>query len=534
MSMSRKIWMVFLFVLGNSLLLLSQNCHVGDIITNPDGSKGVVFWVNQNHTEGWMVAMEDASESVRWGSQTLIDMPFTTTSNDAFRFDLLMPELDGKENTRKIREKAQTTSGWPSNYAAGEVDYDNGWYLPSIGQLRILFGNLPLIEQKLASNDEFVTLSDAKKYWSSTQNGKNSAWAVNGGACYITSNQKNNYNAVRAIRNFEMTGGFATYHWSPTNDVVADIQVHPDETTAYTVTVSMGNSCSAEDTQVITVSHADDTVIAVTECGSYTWEGIVYTSSGDYTRTLTTAEGCEYTATLHLTIIEDMTVTIDVGDEEICEGESTTLHAEVSPVTFYAPGDILCTDGSVVKPANWPCGKMAKGIVFYVDASGRHGWAVKLTATGNIRWASKNQYAKHDIPGLYNYEQWKEAIKDFNGYSNTQVIDDYSHNSTQPTSSFPILDGLGFENGWYIPAIGQLNVLFGAIPTVNASLGLSGVGGTPIGAEERLWSSTEFASSSTYKHAMIIELISNDSYYTGRINHVEKIEYIRLRAVIDF
>lgn len=230
-------------------------------------------------------------------------------------------------------------------------------------------------------------------------------------------------------------------------------------------------------------------------------------------------------------------ITTSTGGTEICEGEEITLYANVvaPPVAFYSPGDILCTDESVVKPANWPCGKTAKGVVFYVDESGQHGWAVSKTATSGIRWASKNQYAKHDIPGLYNYEQWTEAIKDFDGYSNTQIIDDYSHNSTQPTQSFPILANLGFENGWYIPAIGQLNVLFGEIPAVNASLGLSGVGGTPIGTEQRLWSSTESAYSTTqYKQAMIIELDNKDGCYTGRINHVEKIEYIPLRAVIDF
>ena len=37
-------------------------------------------------------------------------------------------------------------------------------------------------------------------------------------------------------------------------------------------------------------------------CNSYTWNGTVYTTSGDYTYTSTNASGCTNVATLHLTI----------------------------------------------------------------------------------------------------------------------------------------------------------------------------------------------------------------------------------------
>lgn len=43
-------------------------------------------------------------------------------------------------------------------------------------------------------------------------------------------------------------------------------------------------------------------------------------------------------------------------------------------------GDVLCTDGSTVKAADYAGGsKTARGVVFYVDTTGQHGWAVKLT-----------------------------------------------------------------------------------------------------------------------------------------------------------
>ena len=64
---------MLLLLLNNSLLLFSQNYQIGDVIVNPDGSKGVVFWVNETYTEGWMVAMEDFPDDYQWGAKQLIN-----------------------------------------------------------------------------------------------------------------------------------------------------------------------------------------------------------------------------------------------------------------------------------------------------------------------------------------------------------------------------------------------------------------------------------------------------------------------------
>lgn len=239
-------------------------------------------------------------------------------------------------------------------------------------------------------------------------------------------------------------------------------------------------------------------------------------------------------------------ITTSTGGTEICEGEEVTLHANavVTPIAFYSPGDILCTDGSVVKPANWPCGKTAKGIVFYVDESGQHGWAVDKDITlckvpnaygeNIVKWSSNN-YASNvqgDVPGLQNYSQWKDAIKDFDGYANTQIIREYTFVTTNNVETFPAAWSVDFENGWYIPAAGQLNVLFGEILVVNSSLALPGVGGVQITTGD-IWSSTEFVSPNyTYSRALKIQMNGNSS--TGRIIHEDKKQKKTLRAVINF
>lgn len=490
MVVNRKIWIITLFLLGNSLLLFSQNCHIGDIIVNSDGSKGVVFWVNDNRTAGWMVAMEDVSSSIKWGSRiTINNLPYTT-SYSQYRFDMLLSDLDGKGNTQKIREIAQTTSGWPSNYAAGEVDYDNGWYLPSVGQLRILFANLALIETKMASNNEFTTLSrEGKKYWSSTQSSSDNAWAVFGSGCYFTSNTKTTNNVVRAIRDFEMTGGFATYQWSPIDNSTADLYVWQEAN--YTVTVTMGNSCSASDSQYITVESVDDVVLpAVTACESYEWEGETYTVSGNYTKVFTTPSGCEYNMTLPLTIINRPSVTLIADDDEICEGESTTLHTVIQQASV---GDILCTDGSFVHPTDWSSssGKSAKGVIFYVDGSGSHGWAVGLKDLGTAKWCTTATL----VPGLTNYTNARAALYDFDGASNTQKI-----RAAGNESQFPAVYKLTTDminEGWYLPAIGQFRYLYANLYTVNTALGAiqesnpSSVSLFEVDAQWFYWSSSQ-------------------------------------------
>ncbi|MBR4391091.1 MAG: hypothetical protein IKT08_03180 [Bacteroidales bacterium] len=353
---------------------------------------------------------------------------------------------------------------------------------------------------------------------------------------YINGVKLNNTPFINSCANNNQRPNWQEYttNWNSGTSTTAQITIYDINTNQ-----DAGNDFGLDD---ISLRERLVTEISATDCGSYEWEGDIYTVSGDYTKTLTTPGGVEYTVTLHLTILDDMSVTVAADDDELCEGESTTLHTVVPPVAFYAPGDILCTDGSIVKPSAWPvAGKTAKGIVFYVDASGQHGWAVDKDITHSlydtsqpelVKWGSNNS-DYWDVPNLYNYEQWKDAIKDFDGYSNTQIIRDYTFVSTNDPRTFPAAWSVDFEHDWYIPAAGQLNVLFGEILVVNSSLNLSGIGGTPISPDGEMWSSTEFSSPDyTYVRALKIQMNGNIS--TGRILHEEKKQKKTLRAVIDF
>ena len=263
--------------------------------------------------------------------------------------------------------------------------------------------------------------------------------------------------------------GNITYQWMPGNMTGADITVTPSQTTTYTVTAYQDGSSNPIGTasQIVVVE-------PVSEVG----------------------------------------ITTSTGEASICEDDSITLYASVSGTDYHLPGDILCTDGSIVHPSDWPNGKTAKAIVFYVDATGQQGWAIDLGLNvPEVTWST----LKQDVPGLQSYANYFDAIKDLDGYSNTQKIRSFNNDPLK----YPAAWAVDFDQGWYLPSIGQLNILFGAFFAVK--IGLETVGGTTI-YEGDLWSS----SANTSANSWMIR-INNGYVWTEPKTGINKV-----RAVINF
>ncbi|MBQ6096720.1 MAG: T9SS type A sorting domain-containing protein, partial [Bacteroidales bacterium] len=62
------------------------------------------------------------------------------------------------------------------------------------------------------------------------------------------------------------------------------------------------NGCDSIHTINVSINHSTDTTVFDSTTGEYEWHGVVYTESGTYTWTGTTAVGCDSTVTLILTI----------------------------------------------------------------------------------------------------------------------------------------------------------------------------------------------------------------------------------------
>ena len=178
----------------------------------------------------------------------------------------------------------------------------------------------------------------------------------------------------------------------------------------------------------------------------------------------------------------------------MCVGSETNLFAVGAQasvtLTSQLPkvwvGDILCTDGTTVHPENWPCNKVAMGVVFYVDNTGEHGWAVNLEETPNKMWAISNQ---NDIPSLVNFNSGRLAMTDMDGYTNTQLI-----RQSGTFDEYEAAYTVNFEQGWYLPAAGQVYKLYAEQIKVNNSLQLVGGDMVQLDSFRFYWTSTEISS----------------------------------------
>ena len=340
-----------------------------------------------------------------------------------------------------------------------------------------------------------------------------------------------------ALQNAE---GLATFHWNvPTGVNIlygqgtssVNLYFTDDAPNPATISLTGANGCGSGSIP-LSVSHYptyhiffQDSLCTGNDYHRYGFDLARQDSTGWYTFTdrYTTAQGCDSVRILQLLVTGTPTLTTLAQPAELCTGQSTTVHAmgenagfsqggQVPPVAI---GDILCTDNSIVKPSAWPvAGKTAKGVVFYVDNTGQHGWAVHLQDQGtSVQWTPSGQFT--DISTLTNYTNARDAITDLNGYSNTQKIRNAGN-----AAKYPAAYAVDFANGWYLPAAGQLRLLFGEIVTLNASLQV--VGGTqfPMNTGWWYWSSTEYGQISAWDVTNDGYVYYSSKYGTGRVRSV--------------
>lgn len=137
---------------------------------------------------------------------------------------------------------------------------------------------------------------------------------------------------------------------------------------------------------------------------------------------------------------------------------------------LYKVGDYYNKDGK-------------KGVVFWVDASGKHGKIVSLTGSGVLKWSSNENEQKKLIG----------ANSETDGAYNMSVVKQIS-NWQSKYPAFKWCADLG--EGWYLPAIEELKVFtLNSIVrnAVNQTLADKDGNEIPdIGTEHWYWSSTEY------------------------------------------
>jgi len=122
--------------------------------------------------------------------------------------------------------------------------------------------------------------------------------------------------------------GTYTYNWSnaSTNEDLSNIPASD-----YTVVVTDGLGCTDTVTTTVSEPAAIESSFSATNCETYTWNGVDYTSSGNYQQVFPATNGCDSTVTLNLTILQPTT--------------SITSVAECNSYTWSQTGDEYASSG---------------------------------------------------------------------------------------------------------------------------------------------------------------------------------------------
>lgn len=180
-------------------------------------------------------------------------------------------------------------------------------------------------------------------------------------------------------------------------------------------------------------------------------------------------------------------------------------------------GDILCEGNKVVSPDDFDAkNATAIGVVFNVDDSGEHGWAVALQDDGLYTWGGYGVDTQ-----LENYSRRGSATDDIDGLNNTKTILDLK-------KSYQAFEAVNYAKGWYLPAAGQLKKLYKNLDDVNPILEKIGA---PIVREIGItyWSSTEYSDIDAWYLSTIGGLDHTSNGYNDNKNGTRLV-----RGVINF
>ena len=341
--------------------------------------------------------------------------------------------------------------------------------------------------------------------------------------------------------------------WNSITSAAISNNVKTAGTYSYTQTLSGSDmhGCDSTTTLVLSVElppHADTAVTITNLMGPYFWDktGEHYSTSGLYSKLYTQSEGCDSLALLYLTILE-----VDTTTNEICVGDSTMMGIIVTApeITWdnklfpnqISLGDLLLDDGSIIKVDSFNAAVHAapKGIVFYLDSTGMHGWAVALTnASSSCVWSTKavNTLVHSAMESNLHYD-W---IRDLGGLNNTLEIKRTAEEASAAgfATNAPAAHNCYFYDhitgsvgsiakGWYLPSAGQMNLLYANRGYFNKAIN----SGVLTNAQSIYysggfyWTSTGADTNAVYAVVMNVQ---------GDIRYLDKTVIFHVRAICNF
>ena len=185
------------------VLAFSQRYHIGDTVYSPANEKAVVFYVFDDGNHGWAVSLNDIPQQMFW---SVADVPtnfqVSVTNNTVSSYATYMEDVDTWKKIKDFRHYLDSLNN--SNYvrypAFFNVNIEEGWYMPSAGQMRKLYSSEILVKNTiLGLGGRWLR---GRKYWTATAANDSCSITLNGNTGKLEPTHIGQSNYIRAIRNF--------------------------------------------------------------------------------------------------------------------------------------------------------------------------------------------------------------------------------------------------------------------------------------------------------------------------------------------
>jgi gliding motility-associated-like protein len=115
------------------------------------------------------------------------------------------------------------------------------------------------------------------------------------------------------------------------------------ESGEYTRQFTSADGCDSTLTLLLSIGHPSESELWETSCGPYHWENETFSESGDYTREFQSSHECDSLVTLHLTVLDTTLVTSN-SNPDFCNTGETVLSVTGNFDTYvWNTGEVATT-----------------------------------------------------------------------------------------------------------------------------------------------------------------------------------------------
>ena len=225
--------------------VFAQRYHIGDTVYSPANEKAIVFYVFDDGNHGWAVSLNDEQTTsfwsvagncitvgVQWNTGQQADDPIiplyfpriSVLANTVYGYSPYLENIEGWMVSKQLHDTADAryvdgaNGMYPAFYAG---NFDDGWYIPTAGQMRKLYSSGVLIKDVIIGLGG--RLLKSRKYWTATVANDSCPLTINGNNGRIVPTHIGTSNYVRTIRNFGFVSDVTKDKYYCRGDKVVDL-----------------------------------------------------------------------------------------------------------------------------------------------------------------------------------------------------------------------------------------------------------------------------------------------------------------------